>query len=130
MNRSTASIVALHLFGDALLLWLGYYWLGIGESDAVHLAWSAVVIVTFTIAALWLHGTALVLFNREAGSRFTIAVRTALRHLPPLIVIAIVAGIIYGLLAWWRESFGHSAFFIGSYATMKLRKPVDRKSVV
>ena len=130
MNRPAASIVALHLFGNALLLWLGYYWLGTGESDAAHLAWSAAVIVIFTVAALWLHGTALVLFNRETESRFTTAARTALRHLPSLTVIAIVAGIVYGLLAWWRDSFGHSAFVIGSYATMKLRKPVAPSGVL
>lgn len=124
MTRSAAGLVALHLTGDAALLWLGYYWLGIGESDAPHLAWSAMVVVAFMLAALWLHGTALVLFNGEGERRFAVAALTALRHLAPLFVIAVAAGIIYGLLAWWHDSFGHKAFVIGSYATMKLRKPV------
>jgi hypothetical protein len=124
VSRPAARLVALHLAGDALLLWLGYYWLGIGESDAVHLTWSALVILAFISGALWLHGTALVLFNRQGDALFRDVARTALRHLPPLFVIAVGAGIVYGLLAWWHDSFGHKAFVIGSYATMKLRRPV------
>jgi len=130
MSRAWASITVPHLIGNAVLLWLGYYWLGIGESDAAHLAWSVIVIVAFTLAALWLHGTALVLFNRESDSRFAGAARTALRHLPPLFIVAIIAGVIYGLLARWHDSFSHSAFLIGSYATMKLRKPVAPSGVL
>ena len=130
MNRSTASLAALHLVGNALLLWLGYYWLGLGESDAAHLAWNAIVIVLFTLGALWLHGTALVLFNRETETRFAAAARIALRHLAPLFVIAAGAAIVYWLLALWNDSFGHNAFVIGSYATMKLRKPVAPSGVL
>src|ERR1700685_3707125 len=98
MNRSTASLAALHLVGNALLLWLGYYWLGLGESDAAHLAWNAIVIVLFTLGALWLHGTALVLFNRETETRFAAAARIALRHLAPLFVIAAGAAVVYLLV--------------------------------
>lgn len=124
MNRSKALLVALHLIGNALLLWLGYYWLGTAESDAAHLAWSVLVIVGFMAAALWLHGTALVLFHRETEKRFATAARTALWHLAPLFLIGIATLGIYSLLAWWHDSFGHKAFVIGSYATMRLRKPV------
>jgi len=130
MIRSRASILPLHLIGNALLLWLGYYWLGIGESDAAHLAWSALVIVAFAAAALWLHGTALVLFSRASGPGFTAAARTALRHLAPLFLVAVLAAITYFLLAWWLASFGHKAFVIGSYATMKLRRPVAPSGVL
>jgi hypothetical protein len=130
MNRSTAWLVALHMIGNALLLWLGYYWLGVGESDAAHLAWSATLVAVLAAAALWLHGTAFVFFGEQTGSGFATAARAALRHLPPLFVVAIAAGIVYGLLAWWHDSFGHKAFVIGSYATMKLRKPVAPSGVL
>lgn len=124
MTKPAAGLMALHLAGNSLLLWLGYYWLGIGESDAGHLAWSAAVILVFVLAVLWLHGTALVFFNRQGERRVRAAAGTAFRHLAPLFVVALAAGIVYGLLAWWHDSFGHRAFVIGSYATMKLRKPV------
>lgn len=130
MTRANVSIVGLHLIGNALLLWLGYYWLGIGESNAAHLAWSALVVLAFTLAALWLHGTALVLFSGDCESRFGTAARTVLRHLPPLFAAALLAAIIYALLAWWHDSFGHKAFVIGSYATMKLRRPVAPSGVL
>ncbi|MBV9762441.1 MAG: hypothetical protein JO340_17915 [Acidobacteriaceae bacterium] len=123
MKRPVAELAGLHLAGNAMLLWLGYYWLGIGESDAAHLAWSAAVVLALALGALWLHGTAMALFG-ESERRFGAAARTAFRHLAPLFVGAIAAGVLYGLLAWWHDSFGHKAFVIGSYATMKLRKPV------
>jgi hypothetical protein len=130
MNRSLALLFVLHLFGNALLLWLGYYWLGIGESSALQLAWGAFVILVFICSALWLHGTALSLFNSPRESNLPSAARSTLHHLAPLFVIAICAGAIYALLAWWHNSFGHQAFVIASYATMKLRKPIRPASVL
>jgi hypothetical protein len=130
MNRAAAFLFALQLVGNALLLSLGYYWLGIGESDAAHLAWSTLVVIAFAGSALWLHGTALAFFHHDIAPSFVDAVRTALRHVLPLVVVGIAAAIIYGLLAYWHDSFGHKAFVIGSYATMKLRKPVPPASVL
>jgi hypothetical protein len=130
VNRSIVWLLLLHVFGNALLLWLGYYWLGVGESDTAHLAWSIAVIVGLMCVALWLHGLALALFNREAELDFGPAVRTVAAHLPALFAIAISAAALYGLLAWAHNSFQHSAFLIGSYATMKLRSPVAPSGVL
>jgi hypothetical protein len=130
MNRSTIWLFLLHLGGNALLLWLGYYWLGVGESDAAHLSWSAFLILMIVLAALWLHGSALVYFHRDACAPLVPALRTALRHLAPLFLVAIAAAILYALLAWWHDSFGHKAFIIGSYATMKIRRPVAPSNVL
>src|SRR5438552_2499740 len=41
----TRQLAVIHLVGNGLLLWLGYYWLGIGESRASALIWSAAVLV-------------------------------------------------------------------------------------
>jgi hypothetical protein len=130
MRRTNASIIALHLIGNALLLWLGYYWLGVGESDAAHLAWSAIVILVFGLSALWLHGAALALFSAGNEAPLGTAARLALRRLPPLFMAAIAAAVLYGVLAWWRNSFGHESFVLGSYATLKLRKPVAPSGVM
>ncbi len=128
MSRATVSLCFLHLIGNALLLWLGYYWLGIGESDAAHLLWSALIILIFICSGLWLHGTGLALFGEWRSIRT--ARRTTLRNLLPLFVLCAAAVIIYGLLAYWHDAFGHKAFVIGSYATMKLRKPVAPSGVL
>jgi hypothetical protein len=52
----TALVSLVHLVANALLLLLGYYWLGLSESNAFHLAWSFLVIAVFVATAIWLHG--------------------------------------------------------------------------
>jgi hypothetical protein len=79
---------------------------------------------------LWLHSTALAQFSREASLSFVEAAGTVLRHLLPLFVLALVVAVIYGLLAYWYGSFAHSAFMIGSSATMTIRKPVSPARVL
>lgn len=129
MSRQISSIGIAHLIGNGLLLYLGYRWLGMSESDGLHLFASAVVLIIFILGAAWLHGTALTHFNRTANLSFRAAALRTLRHLLPLFVLAIAAAIIYGLLTWWHDSFQHNAFVIGSYSTMKLRKPVPPSAV-
>jgi hypothetical protein len=128
MNRSTISLCVLHLTGNALLLLLGYYWLGLGESDNWRLAISAGVILLFCLAALWLHGTALVLFRDGQG--LTSAATRTLRHLLPLFLFSWFVLLVYVGLQHLDESFGHQAFVIGSYTTMKLRRPVAPNNVL
>jgi hypothetical protein len=130
MNRSLTLLCVLHLFGNALLLWLGYYWLGIGEGSGLQLAWSTLVILFFICSAVWLHGTAFALFDTYRKLSLSTAARSALNHLAPLFVIAICAAAVYGLLAYWHNHFAHQAFVIASWATMQLRKPIRPASVL
>jgi hypothetical protein len=128
MTRPGLTLFAAHLVGNAALLWLGYYWLGVGESDAAHLAFSAAIILFLALAAVWLHGTSLVFF-RDNGSLANAAKRS-LRNLLPLILLTIVVALIYAALHHFYISFGHEAFNIGSYSTMKLRRPVEPAKVL
>ena len=41
MSTAARKLFLLHLVADALLLWLGYEWLGVGESTRVRLLFSA-----------------------------------------------------------------------------------------
>jgi hypothetical protein len=125
MRRSTVLLTISHLLGNALILWLGYYWLGIAESDGAHLAWSALVVLLFVLSALWLHGTALALFHREARPGFAAAALNVGRNLIPLFVLAITAIAIYWVLAKIYGQFGHKAFLVASFLTLHLRKPVS-----
>lgn len=129
MNRPSSALILTYVIANALLLYLGYLWLGMSESDGVHLAGSIAVLLFVVFCSLWVHGTALASFDRSAGLGFPAAVRRTLGNLLPLFAIAVAAAIIYGLLAWWHDSFAHSAFLIGSYGTMKLRKPVSPSAV-
>ena len=50
-----------HLVVNALLLWLGYYWLGIGESRTPTLAWSGFIAFLTICLACSTYGAAFVL---------------------------------------------------------------------
>jgi hypothetical protein len=130
MNKSTTTLCALHLAGDALILWLGYTWLGMGESDTGRLALSAMILALFGCSAVWLHGTAFVHFDGAAGSSLRRAGGVALRHLPPLLLLAVLACVVYALLTWLYGSLGRPAFVIGSYLTMLFRRPVPPARVL
>ena len=130
MTKSTTALCILHLVGDALILWLGYVWLGMGESDMLHLSFSALVVALFACCSVWLHGTAFVHFDAAAGPSLRRASAVALRHLPPLLALAVFACVVYALLAWLYWSLGRPAFVIGSYLTMLFRKPVPPARVL
>ena len=125
MIRSAVPLSIAHLIGNALILWLGYYWLGIAESDGAHLAWSAIVLLVFVLGALWLHGTAFSVFGRRGERRFNQAARITGSNLVPLFLLAILATVLYGCLAQLYLKFTHSAFVIASFLTLHLRKPVS-----
>lgn len=130
MSRSTAALCAMHFVGDALVLWLGYLWLGWGESDAMHLTGSALIIVLFACAVAWLHGTAFAHFGTEADVSLQRASARAFQHVPPSLVLAIVACVLYVLLMWLYWNLSHAAFVIGSYLTLHFRKPVPPATVL
>jgi hypothetical protein len=97
-------LALMHLVGNALTLWLGYYWLGLAESRASTLAWSGFVALLIIAYACWLHGVSSAYFAQPklgpAG-----ASGAALRHLPVLLLVAAVAGGVYWILpvkkGWW-----------------------------
>jgi hypothetical protein len=127
MTRSHVFLAALHLAGNALLLWLGYTWLGMAEGDRPHLVGSAAVLLAFGLGALWLHATALAFFGQN---NLAAAASTALRRLPQLFALAVAVALVYGLLSYCYSAFDHMAFVIGSAATMTLRKPVPPARVL
>ncbi len=55
MSRKPLAIA--HLVGNAILLWLAYYWLGVGESTISRIIWSAILATLILVAAVWLHGS-------------------------------------------------------------------------
>ena len=124
MKSSLAALCALHVIGDALILWLGYAWLSIPESNAAHLLWSLLIVLLFVCSALWLHGTAFVYFRRSPESNFRNSAITALQHLPALFVLAVVAIVLYWLLSVVNGMLGQPAFQLASWLTMTIRKPV------
>jgi hypothetical protein len=84
--------IARHFVGNAALLALGYYWLGLGEARVSDVAWSAAVALILAAGAAWLYA-ALV-----AGPR------AAFVHLPFTVLIAALAFAAYLAIPagkWW-----------------------------
>ncbi len=130
MKPSLAVLCGLHLIGDALILWLGYAWLSVPESNSAHLLVSLAMIAGFICSALWLHGTALVFFNRATQPGLRRAAGTALRHLPALILLAGIVVLLYALLDWANAHLGAPAFRLASWLTLTIRKPVSPARVL
>ena len=124
---SMGVLAGIHLLGNAALLWLGYYWLGLAESRTGTLLWSALVALVLACLVCWLHGAA---FARFRGAPVAGAFRQALRHLLPLLVAAIAIAVLYGYLQRWADYSREPAFRMASYFTLKLRKPVRPATVL
>jgi hypothetical protein len=127
-KTSGARVLAgIHVLANAALLWLGYYWLGVSESRTATLMWSAFVALMLGCLTCWLHGATFASFR---GAPLAEAFRQALRHLLPVLLVALAAAVLYGMLESWAAYSRHPAFQIASYLTLKLRKPVKPASVL
>lgn len=109
-------LAILHVIGNAALLGLGYYWLGVGESDGARLALSLALVLVFVAGAVWLHGTSLVYFREGA--------LLPLRRIPALALFAAMVGVLYFALRVWRPLDEQTGATIASFFTMMLQKPV------
>lgn len=124
MSTAARKLFLLHLVANALLLWLGYEWLGVGESTRVRLLFSALDALAILALVCWFHGATLVFFRTGGGQEINGAFRTSLRHVPALLAAAILVLVLYGLLAWAAAASGQPAFRLASWLTLKLRTPV------
>jgi hypothetical protein len=120
--RAKFVLFASHLLGSAALLALGYYWLGLDESDAKHLAWSALVVILLIISATLLHGVTLAHFS---GLSLSESVRKAIRNLLPLLALTLLGLGIYGGLAWISGGFYKAAYAVSSSAALATHKAIS-----
>jgi len=130
MTPAVRRLCLVHLAANALLLWLGYEWLGVGESTIPRLLWSAVFALAILSMACWLHGATFAYFRMPDGSRITAAFRAALQCLLPLLLVAIGIMALYALLARWADYSPQPALKLASYLTLKFRKPVKPATVM
>jgi hypothetical protein len=93
-------LILAHLLGNAVLLGLGYYWLGVGEANWVSLTWSALLVVLFVAGAVWLHGAALAYFRHDQQALAAIPRNPARRWLPLVLFGAVVLGVFLALEIW------------------------------
>jgi hypothetical protein len=127
--RPVRRFALFHLLVNALILWLGYYWLGVGESRTSTLLWSAIVFIVFAALACCSYGAALVYFRVEGNREAKTSWRTTLRNLLPLAAVAVVVVFLYWLLEQWSVYSARPAFRIASWLTLTLRTPVRPTAV-
>jgi hypothetical protein len=123
MNAATVKIWAMHLLANALVIAGIYEWLTIGDSTALRLVATALfglLLVGFTV---WLHGIVFAHF-REPEAGVPAAFRSALRRLPILIVVAVIAAASYWLLEWLLGKAYNTSVDIASWLTLHLHKAV------
>jgi hypothetical protein len=128
---AVARLALFHVLANALLLWLGYYWLGLGEGHMPALIWSLFVALALVGCTGWIYGAAFAFFSEAKTERQVLpAYRIALRHLAPLtLALLVTLALYYGLARWAAYSPDPAATF-ASYLTLKLRKPVKPQSVL
>jgi hypothetical protein len=125
---TSRKLFLLHLVANALLLWLAYEWLGVGESTRLRLAWSGLDALAILALVCWFHGATLVFFRKRDELRINEAFRMALRSVPALLAAAVFVLVLYGVLAWAAAS-SQPAFRLASWLTLKLRTPVKPATV-
>ena len=130
MRTSLAKLALTHALANALLLWLGYYWLGLGEGRAAALSWSALVALALVCLGSWCYGAAFLYFDPATRASVLGAWRTALRHLFPLAVAAVFLVVLYFALDSLPASRDSWAAKTASWFTLKLRKPVRPAAVL
>ncbi len=125
MRRRAVRLFAVQAMGNLLVLGLGYYWLGVSESRAATLAWSALLALLILCLACCLHGGLLAFFHGVRSPA-----RTILRHLAPFVAAVVLVGAVYWSLAQWEQYSGTPALSIASWCTLKLRKPLKPAAVL
>jgi hypothetical protein len=128
--RPVRSLVIVHVLANAIVLWLGYYWLGIGETRAATLAWSTVIALVVVALGCWTYGASFAFFEKTGNRRVIAAWKAALWNLLPLAAAGLGIAIVYYLLSMWNDYSAHPAARVGSYLTLTLRKPVRPSSVL
>lgn len=121
-------LALLQAGGNALLLGLGYYWLGIAESRGLTLAWSLAIACMWIVMACWLHGASFAWFAGKDSARP--AFRTALRHLPAMFLF--VAGVlfVYWLLGQLQDYAAKPAAQISPWLTLRFHKPIRPPAIL
>jgi hypothetical protein len=104
--------------------------LGVGESRASMLLWSACIALVIVALGCWGYGTAFAYFQAQDDPRLSAAWSRALRNLVPIAVAAVLVTVVYVLLARWAEYSSQPAFKIASYLTLRFRKPIRPSTVL
>jgi hypothetical protein len=101
-----------------------------GESTISRLVGSLAAAIVILLLAAWLHGATFASFRQGAEPGIAASLRTALKHLLPVLVVVLGAIAIYAFLAWWSGYSIRPASQLASWMTFHFRKPVRPATVL
>jgi hypothetical protein len=130
MTRTHRNLALLHLPANAVLLWLAYEWLSMGESTMSRLVGSLAAAILILLLAGWLHGATFASFRLGAQPGIAASFRTVFKHLLPVLVVMLGAIAIYAFLTWWSGYSVRPATQLASWMTFHFRKPVKPATVL
>src|ERR1051326_1206232 len=90
--RSLPVVTLVHFTANAVLLSVGYYWLGVGESRTSTLLWSILIAVLFLLFAACAYAAPLAYFREPGAREIGAAWRSGVRNLLPFLVAAAIIG--------------------------------------
>jgi len=124
LTGGTVRLWVVHMFSNVLLLLGVYAWLSIGDANGAQLAGTVIYGFSIAFLALWLYDGTFVYFTAVPRQRLWIAFSRALGTLLPFALVAIVAVVIYALLARAGDKLADVAPTVASWLTLHLRRPV------
>jgi len=120
-------LVLIHASANLLLLAVGYYWLGVGETRAATLAWSALLALLLLAGTAVTYAAPLVYFRLRKDPSARHAWSLAMRNVLPLMAATLVVVAIYWSVAGWDAAKPGLRF--ASWLTLKTRTPVKPATI-
>lgn len=121
----------LHLFVDAVLIFLGCAWFWTPDKTSFQFITNGVSAVGFIIIVLWFQGGTLVFYRHQQApdTATETAFRLSRRHLPALIVWLVLAVLAYWFLGWLADQVGAVAAWVASLLTFKTQHPITPNTI-
>ncbi len=123
MRTATRNLWLVHLVATVVVLAGVYFWLGILDANGLQLTATALFGALLAAFAIWLEGAAFAYF-RAPDQSLGRAYRNALRHLPSLALLAIVAVALYWGMGGLLDRAPSKAAMTASWFTLHLHRPV------
>jgi len=114
----------LHFAGNAVLIGLIYWWLGIGDARGLQILTTIVLGLAILFAVLWLQAGSFAWFREQQPPALGPSFRIVLPKLPAFGAAALLSLLVYLGIEWLDSRAYPPAVSIASWLTFHIRKPI------